>query len=44
MPSLSAGRPALTLQSGPRDANGRVIVGAVTVIAMEPVLFENGFE
>jgi hypothetical protein len=44
LPALAAGRPAVTLQSGPRDANGRVIVGAVTVAAMEPALFGNGFE
>lgn len=44
LPALAAGRPAVTLQSGPRDANGRVIIGAVTVAAMEPALFGNGFE
>jgi hypothetical protein len=44
LPALAVNRPAITLQSGPRDANGRVIIGAVTVTASEPVLFQNGFE
>jgi Domain of unknown function (DUF4832) len=44
LPALAAGQPAVTLQSGPRDANGRVIVGTVAVTAMEQALFENGFE
>lgn len=44
LPALTAGRPAVTLQSGPRDTDGRVIVGTVAVTAMEPALFENGFE
>lgn len=44
LPALAAGRPAVTLQSGPRDASGRVIVASVSVIASETALFESSFE
>jgi len=43
LPDLSAGRPPTVLQSAPRDANGRVILGNIVVASME-VLFANGFE
>lgn len=43
LPALAAGGPAIVLQSTPRDANGRVILGNVTVTSSGN-LFTNGFE
>jgi hypothetical protein len=43
LPALASGRPPIVLQSTPRDANGRVILGTITVLASGN-LFANGFE
>jgi hypothetical protein len=45
LPALAAGRPAVRMQSAPRDAAGRVRIGTITVTAASPdAVFADGFE
>jgi hypothetical protein len=44
LPAIASGRPPITLQSGARDAAGRVVLGNIQLIAAETPLFGNGFE
>ncbi len=42
--STTSGRPGLLLQSGPRDAAGRVILGSITLLADLDLIFRDGFQ
>ncbi|AVP99232.1 hypothetical protein C7S18_19605 [Ahniella affigens] len=44
LPARATNRPQIQLQSGGRDASGRVILGNVAVVAAELPLFAHGFE
>lgn len=44
VPALAPGRPAVVLQSGARDAQGRVVIGTIEVIESPGIVFANGFE